>query len=107
VLRDLWEVAPGLSEVTDVAWRDSGRLIVLAQAPSGEGVVPYEVGVDGYGLVEVPYGLPSEPTSVAAVPNREPLVSAGGEMWELIGGSWVTLVRGQEPLPGSEPFFPL
>jgi hypothetical protein len=107
VLRDLWEVAPGLSELTDVAWRDSGRMITLAQAPSGEGVVPYEVGVDGYGLVEVPYGLPSEPTSVAAVPNRAPLVSAGGFVWELIGGSWVTLVRGQEPLPGSEPFYPL
>lgn len=108
VLRDLREVAPGLVGVTDVGWRDSGRLIALAAAPSGEGAVPFEVGVDGYGLTEVPVaGLPSEPTSVAAVPTREPLVSAAGAIWELIGGTWVTLVRGQEPLPGTEPFFPL
>lgn len=108
VLRDLDELAPGLRGVTDVAWRDSGRLIALADAPSGNGAVPFEVQVDGYGLTEVATsGLPSEPTSVAAVPNREPLVSAGGTIWELIGGTWVTLVRGQEPLPGTEPFYPL
>ena len=108
VLRDLREVAPGLVGVTDVAWRDSGRLIVLADAPSGEGAAPFEVGVDGYGLTDVPVSrLPGPPTSVAAAPSREPLVSAAGTIWELIGGTWVTLVRGQEPLPGTEPFFPL
>jgi hypothetical protein len=110
VLGDLRELALGLSEVIDVAWRDSGRLIVLADAPSGEDTVPYEVGVDGYGLTQVPTsGLPpeGEPTSVAAVPDRQPLVSADGAIWELIGGTWITLVRGREPLPGSEPFFPL
>ena len=108
VLRDLHEVAPGLSGVTDVAWRDSARLIALTDVSSGEGAVPVEVGVDGYGLTEVATsGLPSEPTSVAAVPNRAPLVSADGTIWELIGGTWVTLVRGQEPLPGTEPFYPL
>ena len=108
VLRDLHEVAPQLTGVIDVAWRDSGRLIALADAPSGEGAVPFEVDLDGYGLTEVPTsGLPSEPASVAAVPNRDPLVSAGGTIWELIGGTWVTLVRGQEPLSGTEPFFPL
>ncbi len=94
-----------LAHVLDV---HRARLITLADAPSGEGAVPFEVGVDGYGLTEVPTsGLPGEPTSVAAVPNREPLVSAADTIWELIGGTWVTLVRGQEPLPGTEPFFPL
>jgi hypothetical protein len=109
VLRDLHEVAPDLTGVSDAAWRDSGRLIVLADAPSGEGTAPVEVDVDGYGLTEVPTSglFDREPTSVAAAPGRQPLVSADGTMWELIGGTWFTLVRGQEPLPGTEPFYPL
>jgi hypothetical protein len=41
------------------------------------------------------------------VPGRQPLVSAGGTVWEQLGGTWVTLIRGQEPLPGTAPFFPL
>ena len=47
------------------------------------------------------------PTAAGPWDGLEVLVSAGGTMWELIGGTWVTLVRGQEPLPGTEPFFPL
>jgi hypothetical protein len=106
-LRDLRGITPELSQVVDVAWRDSGRLLVLAGDP-GEGLVPYTVGVDGWGLAEVPTaGLPSPPQSIAAAPTRPPLVNAGGTIWQLVGGTWVTLVRGQEPLPGSAPFYPL
>ncbi len=106
-LRDLRGITPELSRVTDVAWRDSANLLVLAGDP-GEGVVPYSVAVDGWGLTEVPTaGLPSQPQSIAAAPGRQPLVNAGGTIWQLTGGTWVTLVRGQEPLPGTAPFYPL
>jgi hypothetical protein len=105
-LRDFRAIAPELSQVVDVAWRDSGHLLVLA---GDEGrVLPYTVGLDGWGLAEVPTaGLPSQPQSIAGAPSRQPLVSAGGTIWQLTGGTWVTLVRGREPLPGTVPFYPL
>ncbi len=107
-LRDLRAIAPELSRVADVAWRDSGSLLVLAGSAGEAGNVPYSVGVDGWGLTRVPTaGLPSPPQSIAAVPDRQPLVDAGGTIWRLSGGTWVTLQRGEEPLPGTAPFYPL
>jgi hypothetical protein len=107
-LRDLRDVAPSLSQVVDVAWRESGILLVLAGNEGEDRVDPYQVGVDGWGLSDVPTaGLPSQPQSIAAAPSRRPLVDAGGTIWQLNGGTWVTLVRGAEPLPGTAPFYPL
>ncbi|MCW2634211.1 MAG: Lipoprotein LpqB, beta-propeller domain-like protein [Blastococcus sp.] len=106
-LRDLREITPSLSRVTDVAWKDGGTLYVLARDAGQDRSVPYTVGVDGYGLTDVPTsGLPTQPTSIAAAPARLPLVSAGGTIWQLAGGTWATLVRGAEPLPGTAPFYP-
>jgi hypothetical protein len=107
-LSDLRQVAPSLSRVVDVAWADSRRLLVLAGDAGLDRIVPYEVGIDGFGLTIVPTsGLPSQPTSIAAAPLRQALVSAGGTVWELAGGTWITLVRGAEPLPGTAPFYPV
>ena len=107
-LRDLREVAPSLSQVVDVAWRSAQNLLVLAGDARQDRIVPYVVGIDGWGLAAVPTaGLPSQPTAVAAAPDQQPLVSAGGTIWQLAGGTWVTLIRGQQPLPGTEPFYPL
>ncbi|WP_116452552.1 LpqB family beta-propeller domain-containing protein [Blastococcus litoris] len=107
-LRDFRAIAPTLSRVVDVAWRDSGTLLVLAGDAGEDRVVPYSVGVDGWGLTQIPRsGLPGQPQSIAAAPARQPLVSANGTIWQLAGGTWVTLVRGQEPLPGMAPFYPL
>jgi hypothetical protein len=109
-LRDWREVAPALGQVVDVAWRTSGSLLVLAGDAGEDRTVPYTVGVDGWDLSPVPTaGLPSQATEVAAAPGRPPLVSAGGTIWEwqVAGGTWVTLVRGQQPQPGTEPFYPV
>ncbi|TQN41549.1 sporulation and spore germination protein [Blastococcus colisei] len=107
-LRDFRTIAPQLSGVVDVAWQDSGTLMVLAGDARDGRIVPYEVGVDGWGLAEISQsGLPDQPRSVAAVPTRPPLVDAGGTIWQLTGGTWSTLLRGQEPLPGTAPFYPL
>jgi len=104
-LRDLRGIAPSLSQVVDVAWQDSATLLVLA---GEDRTAPYSVGVDGWGLSTMPSnGLPSPPESIGAAPTRAPLVDAGGTIWRLSGGTWVTLVRGQEPLPGTAPFYPL
>jgi hypothetical protein len=107
-LRDLRDIAPTLSQVADVAWRDSDTLLVLAGDPGEDRIVPYDVGVDGWGLLAVPTaGLPSQAVTIGAAPTRQPLVNAGDTIWQLAGGTWVTLVRGQEPLPGTAPFYPL
>ncbi|MGY1824830.1 MULTISPECIES: LpqB family beta-propeller domain-containing protein [unclassified Blastococcus] len=107
VLRDLRDVAPTLSGVIDVGWRDSGSLMVLAGDAGEDRIVPYTVGVDGWGLAPVSTsGLPSQPTALAVAPSRQPLVSAGGTVWQLSGGRWVTLVPGAEPLRGTAPFYP-
>ncbi|UOY01256.1 LpqB family beta-propeller domain-containing protein [Blastococcus sp. PRF04-17] len=107
-LPDLRQIAPDLSRVVDVAWRDGGTLLVLAGDAGDDRIVPYELGVDGWGLTDVPTaGLPSQPTSIGAAPTRQPLVNAGSTIWQLAGGTWVTLVRGREPLPGTAPFYPL
>ncbi|MCW2698887.1 MAG: Lipoprotein LpqB, beta-propeller domain-like protein [Blastococcus sp.] len=107
-LRDLREVAPSLSQVADVAWQDGASLYVLAGDAAEDRIVPYLVGVDGFGLTEVPTsGLPSQPEAIGAAPARLPLVSAGGTIWQLASGTWITLVRGAEPLQGTEPFYPL
>lgn len=107
-LRDLREVAPSLSDVVDVAWRDSGHVIVLAGDAAEDGIEPYVVGIDGWGLDEVSTaGLPAQPSSVAAAPTRSPLVSADGRIWRLNGSTWVTIVPGQAPLQGTRPFYPL
>jgi len=107
-VRDLRSVAPQLSQVVDVAWRTSGGLLVLAGAQDENGTTPYEVGVDGWGLEAVSTaGLPAQPTAVAAAPSRAPLVVAGGTLWQRTAGVWATLVRGQDPLVGQAPTYPL
>jgi hypothetical protein len=107
-LRDLRAIAPSLSQVSDVAWRYSDTLMVLAGDAASDRTVPYTVGVDGWGLTSVTTaGLPSQPTALAAAPTRQPLVSAGRTIWQFAGGTWLTLIRGQEPLPGTAPFYPL
>jgi hypothetical protein len=107
-VRDLRSIAPSLRQVVDVAWRNAGVLIVLAGDPSEERTVPYSLGVDGWGLTTVTTtGLPGQPTAVAAAPSRQPLVTAAGTVWLLTGGTWVTLLRGEQPLAGTAPFYPI
>ena len=113
-LGELREVNPAIEDVVDVTWRTGDTLMLLADNPPGDAVVPYEVGVDGWGLVQVETaGLPADPTTIAAAPDQEPLVSAGGPdgpaptIWRLVGVTWVTLVQGAPPAPGTEPFYPL
>ncbi|MFQ1001607.1 LpqB family beta-propeller domain-containing protein [Modestobacter sp. SSW1-42] len=107
-VRDLRSIAPTVRQVVDVAWRNAGLLMVLAGDPSAQRTVPYTVGVDGFGLAPVvTNGLPEQATSLAAAPGRQPLVVSKGTVWQLSGGTWVTLVRGAPPLAGQAPFYPM
>lgn len=107
-VRDLRSVAPTIRQVIDVAWRNAGLLMLLAGDPGSGRTVPYTVGVDGWDLQTTNRsGLPGVPTALAAAPQRQPLISANGQMWQLAGGTWVTLVRGAEAQPGTAPFYPM
>ena len=107
-VRDLRLVAPSLRQVVDVAWRNASLLMVLATDPGAQRTVPFTVGVDGFGLAPVTTsGLPDQATAVAAAPGRQPLVISKDTVWQLAGGTWVTLVRGQPPLAGQAPFYPM
>jgi len=100
-------IAPSLTGVKDVSWESTGSLIVLAIEPGGDRIVPYTIGVDGWGITELTTdGLPGEPDAVAAAPNRASLVSAGGTVWQFTLEVWAVLIRGQAPLPGTAPFYP-
>ncbi len=101
-------IAPSLSGVVDVAWTSADSLIVLALDAGGEQVVPYTIGVDGWGVTALTTdGLPGEPNSLAAAPNRAPLVSAAGTVWQFVSGDiWAVLTPGQAPLTGTAPFYP-
>jgi hypothetical protein len=35
------------------------------------------------------------------------MVTADGTLWVLAGGNWVTLLRGEQPVAGTAPFYPL
>jgi hypothetical protein len=52
-------------------------------------------------------GLPEQATALAAAPGRQPLAVSKGTLWQLAGGTWVTLVRGAPPLDGAAPFYPM
>jgi hypothetical protein len=105
-VRDFLEVTPGLSSVIDVAWRSAGELWVLAGEPGEQQL--YSVFADGWDFsTEGRAGLPARPTALAAAPGRPPLVVAGESLWQWSGQRWVTLLRGQEPVRGSAPFYPL
>ena len=107
-LVQLAAVTPTLSQISDVAWRTSGSLLVLSGDLVQGRTAPYTVRVDGFAVTEVPTaGLPAPATAIAAVPGRQALVSAGNSIWEQVGGTWVTLLPGQAPLPGGAPLYPL
>jgi hypothetical protein len=107
-LRALQAIAPSLPLVADVAWESSSGLLVLAGDAGQDRMVPYTIGIDGFGLATVPTaGLPGQPTAIGDAPGRPPLVAAGGTIWQQLGGTWTTLIRGQEPLTGTAPFYPI
>jgi Lipoprotein LpqB beta-propeller domain/Sporulation and spore germination len=72
----LRDVAPALTEVTDVSWASGTSLVALGRlAPIGA-PVPVRVAVDGSSLVALSrLGLQGEPLSVAAADGRPLLVA--------------------------------
>ena len=88
-LRDLRPIAPTLTQVVDVAWRDSEELLVLAGGAGDDRTGPYLVGVDGWGLDDV---------TVSGLPERPDLDR---------GRAHPRAARGRQPAPsGSSPAAP-
>ena len=100
-------IAPGLTNVTDVAWERGTSLAVLAAAAGGGSqVVVWRVPVDGSAApaaIQRP-GLPGDALAVAAAPGRPLVVSAVLKDQRRLYRDNGTLFRRQGP--GSSPFYP-
>lgn len=105
-IADVVPVAPGLSNVTDVAWESGTSLVVLAADASTAGLLTLTVAVDGSSVVPLQrQGVEGVAQSVAAAPGRPLVVAAQqeGQASRLFVDNGV-LFRPQAP--GAEPFYP-
>ncbi|HEV2887422.1 MAG TPA: hypothetical protein VGX49_10960 [Jatrophihabitans sp.] len=99
-------LTPASLVVRDLAWADATKLQLVAGASNDETAV-WEVMSDGLNLGALTSnGLPGPPTSIAAAPERDPLVSASDSMWTLVRGSntWTTF-PGSTPTAGTNPVY--
>jgi hypothetical protein len=97
-------LTPARVVVSDVAWADATKLLMVARAPNDETRI-WQVLSDGSTLPPLTdLGLPGAPTSIAAAPQQPPLVSASESIWtQARGGSWIsfpgnTLTSGTNPV---------
>lgn len=89
-------VAPEIDTITDLAWADPARLLVLGAQDEGA-PAPFAIDADGSSveaLVPTP-GL----TSIAAGPEQLPVLAgtSEGEVVQYSGRRWVPIGRGTEP----------
>lgn len=97
-------LTPARLVVSDVAWTDATKLLMVAGAPNDETRV-WQVMSDGSGLAALTnIGLPGAPTSIAAAPQQSPLVSASNSIWTQRGSSW-TSFPGNTPTQGTNPVY--
>ena len=83
VLTGLRSIAPGLSNVVDIAWASADSLVVLNAGRAGAATM-YSMGVDGsLSQMLTSYGLPKAPTALAAAPGQSTVVAADGGIWSL------------------------
>jgi hypothetical protein len=97
-------VTPARLVVSDVAWADATKLLIVAQVPNDEPRV-WQLMSDGSALEAlINIGLPGPPTSIAASPQQPPLVAASNFIWTQRGTSW-TSFPGNAPTQGTNPVY--
>jgi hypothetical protein len=97
-------LTPARLVVSDVAWADATKLLMVARAPNDETRV-WQVMSDGSALAALTnIGLPGAPTSIAAASQQSPLVSASNSIWTQRGSSW-TSFPGSTPTQGTNPVY--
>jgi hypothetical protein len=98
-------ITPPAMTVTDLAWSDPTRLLLVAAAPGAEAKV-WQVLSDGSQLAgETTAGLPGSPTSIAGASQQEPLVAANGLILKLEGSSWQNLTGTASAVSGANPVY--
>ena len=97
-------LTPARLLVTDLAWADATKLLLVARAPNDETRV-WQVLSDGSTLGAVTnIGLPGAPTSIAAASQQLPLVSASNSIWTQGEAQW-TSFPGNTPTEGTNPVY--
>jgi len=98
-------VTPPALSVTDLAWADPTRLLLVAASPGAAPLV-WQVYSDGSKLSQLTYpGLPGPPTAVTAAGGQPPVVSAGGAIWVLKDGTWINPASTGLQLAGTNPVY--
>jgi len=98
-------ITPSAMSVTDLAWADPTRLLLIAAAPGAQPQVS-EMLCDGSDLTpQTAAGLPGVPTSIAAAPQQDPLVSANGQILALNGSTWTPVGAGSSAVVGTNPAY--
>ncbi|HTZ44030.1 MAG TPA: hypothetical protein VMB79_09215 [Jatrophihabitans sp.] len=98
-------ITPPSLAVTDLAWADPTKLLLVAAAPGAEARM-WQVFSDGSMLDEMSnVGLPGPPTSITASQQQPPLVSAANAIWAYNSGSWSSISGTDSTVPGSNPVY--
>ncbi|HEX2903912.1 MAG TPA: LpqB family beta-propeller domain-containing protein [Jatrophihabitans sp.] len=98
------ETPPRLS-VSDLTWADPTKLLLIAAAPGAQAQL-WDMLSDGSQLApQSSVGLPGAPTAITAALQQNPVVSAGGDIFELSNGSWDNLGKSKLAVPGTNPCY--
>ncbi len=98
-------ITPPLVSVSDVAWGDQSKLYALTTTAGASAAAVSELWSDGSGFTSES-SLPGSvsATAVTAAPQQNPVVSANGLLYELVGGGWSNL-GGKGATAGSNPIY--
>lgn len=98
-------LTPARLAVTDLAWADPTRLLLIAAAPGAQDQL-WGMLCDGSELSpQTTVGLPGPPTAITTALQLSPVVAAGGDIFELDGTSWVNLGKSKLAVPGLNPSY--
>jgi hypothetical protein len=100
-------LTPARLVVSDLAWADATKLLMVARAPNDEPRV-WQVMSDGSALGALTSsGLPGPPTLIAAAPQQSPLVSASNSIWtQGVEGAWTAFPDDSAaPTLGTDPVY--
>ncbi|MFL6163887.1 MAG: LpqB family beta-propeller domain-containing protein [Jatrophihabitantaceae bacterium] len=98
-------LTPPALAVTDLAWADSTKLLLVAAEPGAEAQV-CEIYSDGSKRDPIlNTRLPGPPTAIAAVLGQPLVVSAGGTIWTRIHNTWTSISGTGAPVAGINPVY--
>lgn len=98
-------ITPGRMAVTDLAWADPTKLLIIAAAPGAQAEVSEMLSDGSLISAQSNSGLPGTPTAITAALQENPVVAANGYLMQLNGSGWTNLNKSKTPVPGTNPIY--